>query len=159
EDVSISKNTLTGENVSATQFIDEPNKCTFASTTDNISRIRKGRRKAREEGLKKIKRSLRENVVVEIPNGKGRPVKVIQSAKLSDELGIIAQNFLTLPNKRKELTIEEKDDVARAEIDEHKPEWIEPDRIEFYKNSHYLSDKGWSSQEAETDYVRKHILE
>ncbi|KAH0725387.1 hypothetical protein KY284_001252 [Solanum tuberosum] len=95
------QNTLTGETVLATQSIDEPNKCTFATSTDNISRIKKGRRKTRGEDLKKIKRSLGENVVVEIPNGKGRPVKVIQSTKFSYELGIVAQNFLTLPNKRK----------------------------------------------------------
>ncbi|XP_049380089.1 uncharacterized protein LOC125844797 [Solanum stenotomum] len=39
---------------------------------------------------------------------------------------------------------------------EHKsktnPEGVEPDRIEFYKHTHYMSEKGWSSLEAETHY-------
>ncbi|KAG5580171.1 hypothetical protein H5410_050798 [Solanum commersonii] len=48
-------------------------------------------------------------MVIEIPIGKGVPVKATQTSKLSNELGIIAQNCLTLPNKWKELTTEEKD--------------------------------------------------
>uniref|UniRef100_M1A8R7 Uncharacterized protein n=1 Tax=Solanum tuberosum TaxID=4113 RepID=M1A8R7_SOLTU len=39
---------------------------------------------------------------------------------------------------------------------EHKgktnPEGVEPDKIEFYKHTHYTSEKGWSSLEAETHY-------
>ncbi|KAF3659501.1 hypothetical protein FXO38_12608 [Capsicum annuum] len=50
-------------------------------------------------------------MVIEMPIGKGRRVKAAQSSKLSNELGIIAQNFLTLPNKWKELTKEEKYDA------------------------------------------------
>ncbi|OIT30430.1 hypothetical protein A4A49_36722 [Nicotiana attenuata] len=29
---------------------------------------------------------------------------------------------------------------------------VEPNRIEFYKSTHYSSEKGWSSPEAETNY-------
>ncbi|KAG5632326.1 hypothetical protein H5410_004043 [Solanum commersonii] len=36
---------------------------------------------------------------IEILVGKGRPTKPTQSAKLSNELGIITRNFLSLPNK------------------------------------------------------------
>ncbi|KAH0773579.1 hypothetical protein KY290_010716 [Solanum tuberosum] len=41
---------------------------------------------------------------------------------------------------------------ARAELGKTNPEGVEPDRIEFYKNTHYTSEKGWSSLEAETHY-------
>lgn len=86
------------------------------SSSDNISRIINGQRKTRGEGLNKIKRYLEKNVVVEIPNGKWRSVKAIQSAKLSNHLGIVAQYFLTLPNQGKELKIEEKDAASQTEI-------------------------------------------
>ncbi|KAH0639168.1 hypothetical protein KY285_035754 [Solanum tuberosum] len=43
--------------------------------------------------------------------------------------------------------------AARAEmLSGNKPEGVEPDRIEFYKHTHYTSEKGWSSLEAETHY-------
>ncbi|WMV33083.1 hypothetical protein MTR67_026468, partial [Solanum verrucosum] len=42
--------------------------------------------------------------------------------------------------------------AARAELGENEPEKVEPDRIEFYKHTHYKSKKGWSSLEAETHY-------
>ncbi|PHT84346.1 hypothetical protein T459_12789 [Capsicum annuum] len=29
---------------------------------------------------------------------------------------------------------------------------VEPDRIEFYKHTHYTSEKGWSSEEVENNY-------
>ncbi|PHU04784.1 hypothetical protein BC332_25606 [Capsicum chinense] len=121
-------------------------------------------------------------MIIEIPVGKGRPVKAVQSSKLSNELGIIAQNFLTLPNKWKELTKEEKDValiryhkrchvnkinrsklkcnhimaskvfvVARAEISEEH-EGMELDKIDFYKSTHYSTEKGWSSKQAEANY-------
>ncbi|OIT04616.1 hypothetical protein A4A49_28940 [Nicotiana attenuata] len=47
--------------------------------------------------------------VLEIPVGKWRPIKAIPSTKLSNELGILARKFLSLPNKWKDLTKEEKD--------------------------------------------------
>jgi len=37
------------------------------------------------------------------------------------------------------------------------PEGVEPDRIEFYKHTHYTSEKGWSSLEAETHYVKNYF--
>uniref|UniRef100_K4BH09 Uncharacterized protein n=1 Tax=Solanum lycopersicum TaxID=4081 RepID=K4BH09_SOLLC len=48
-------------------------------------------------------------MVIEIPLGKGRPVKAAQLSKLSNELGIIARNCLAVQNKWKELTTKEKD--------------------------------------------------
>ncbi|XP_015162838.1 uncharacterized protein [Solanum tuberosum] len=33
-----------------------------------------------------------------------------------------------------------------------RPEGLEPDRIEFYKHTHYTSEKGWFSLEGETHY-------
>ncbi|XP_049404424.1 uncharacterized protein LOC125867876 isoform X2 [Solanum stenotomum] len=42
--------------------------------------------------------------------------------------------------------------TARAELGKTNPEGVEPDRIEFYKHTHYTSEKGWSSLEAETHY-------
>ncbi|KAH0671486.1 hypothetical protein KY289_025979 [Solanum tuberosum] len=200
-----------------------------------------------------MKKAQGRKMKIEIPVGKGRPTKPDQSAKLSNELGIIARNFLLLPNKWKELTREDKDaalircherfeinldehyvkdscedilknrsrqwryklkqlfenarseeearkievpeltpenwnrfcdmwinpehkkrcDInkanrtklkcnhfmgskafvaARAEHGKTNPEGVEPDRIEFYKHTHYTSEKGWSSLEAETHY-------
>uniref|UniRef100_A0A3Q7G3Z3 Uncharacterized protein n=1 Tax=Solanum lycopersicum TaxID=4081 RepID=A0A3Q7G3Z3_SOLLC len=40
--------------------------------------------------------------------------------------------------------------ASRAEIGEQL-EGVEPDRIEFYKDTHYSVVKGWSSQHAETN--------
>ncbi|KAM3343515.1 hypothetical protein P3S68_025604 [Capsicum galapagoense] len=131
-----------------------------------------------------MKKAMGSKMKIEIPIGKGRPIKPIQSAKLSNELGIIARNFLPLPNKWKELTREDKDATlircqkrceinkvnrtklkanhfmgskafvaARAKIVcEKEHEGVEPDRIKFYKHTHYTSEKGWSSKEAETNY-------
>ncbi|XP_059315742.1 uncharacterized protein LOC132066450 [Lycium ferocissimum] len=41
---------------------------------------------------------------------------------------------------------------ARAELAEN---GVEPDRIEFYKRTHYSTEKGWSSLEAKNHYARK----
>ncbi|KAH0706273.1 hypothetical protein KY285_010774 [Solanum tuberosum] len=118
--------TLTGQTVSSSQSADESNKCTPATAIDNTNscinqhidisyfsddtaRFKRSRGKTRGKGLEKMKRALGKKMVIEIPAGKGRPVKAVQSAKLSNQLGIIARNFLALPNKWKELTVEEKD--------------------------------------------------
>ncbi|KAF3624984.1 putative splicing factor, arginine/serine-rich 15-like [Capsicum annuum] len=91
-------------------------------------------------------------MVIEISIGKGRPVKAAQSSKLSNELGIIAQNLLMLPNKWRELTKEEKDTaLIRCHGEEH--EGVKPDRIDFYKNTHYSTEKGWSSEQTEANYL------
>ncbi|KAG5571559.1 hypothetical protein H5410_061325 [Solanum commersonii] len=73
-----------------------------------------------------MKRALGKKMVIEIPICKGRLVKAVQSAKLSNELGIIARNFFVLPNKLKELIVEEKDDALircnekfKINLDEH----------------------------------------
>ncbi|KAH0679273.1 hypothetical protein KY284_020358 [Solanum tuberosum] len=244
--------TLTGETTQDTQSVDDSNNLTHVNT-DDFTRLKKGRGKTRGKGLEKMKKTLGSKMKIEIPLGKGRPTKPDQSAKLSNELGIIARNFLLLPNKWKELTREDKDaalircherfeinldehyvkdsceDIlknrsrqwryklkqlfesahseeearkievpeltpenwnrlcdmwinphhkkrcninkvnrtklksnhfmgskafvaARAEMGGTKPEGVEPDRIEFYKHTHYTSEKGWSSLEAETHY-------
>ncbi|KAF3632076.1 putative splicing factor, arginine/serine-rich 15-like [Capsicum annuum] len=105
-------------------------------------------------------------MVIEIPVGKERPIKAVQSSKLSNELGIIARNILTLPNKWKELTKEEKDIALirchkRCQVNKinwsklkcnhimgskalvvaraeigEEHEGVESDRIEFYKSTH-----------------------
>ncbi|OIT29738.1 hypothetical protein A4A49_27513, partial [Nicotiana attenuata] len=41
-------------------------------------------------------------------------------------------------------------------VKEH--EGVEPNRIEFYKSTHYSSEKGWSSPEAETNYNKMRDL-
>ncbi|KAG5615572.1 hypothetical protein H5410_015396 [Solanum commersonii] len=222
EDVRIYKQkTLTGKTVSSAQSANESNKCAPATGTDDTARFKRGQGKKRGKGLEKMKRALGKKMVIEIPAGKGRPVKAVQSAKLSNELGIIARNFLALPNKWKELTVEEKDVVLirchkfEINLDEHyvkdscedilknrsrhwhyklkkmfesalseevsrkievpeltsenwdrlcgmwsnpehkgdtTSEGVEPNRIEFYKNTHYSNEKDWASEEAETNY-------
>ncbi|KAH0693464.1 hypothetical protein KY285_020561 [Solanum tuberosum] len=122
--------TLTGQTVSSAQSADESNKCTPATATDDTARFKRGRGKTRERGLEKLKRALGKTMVIEIPAGKGRPVKAVQSAKLSNELGIIARNFLALPNKWKELTVEEKD-VALIRCHE---------KFEINLDEHYVKD-------------------
>lgn len=61
--------------------------------------------------LEKMKRDLGEKIMIEIPVGKGRPIKFVQSSKLSNELGIITRKFSCATNKWKELNVEEKDDA------------------------------------------------
>ncbi|XP_060170993.1 uncharacterized protein LOC132601944 [Lycium barbarum] len=101
--------TLTGETIQATQSPDESNNLTPAVNTDDSPRIRNGRGKTRGKGLERMRKTMGSKMKIEIPVGKGRPTKPTQSAKLSNELGIIARNFLSLPNKWKELTREDKD--------------------------------------------------
>ncbi|XP_059307640.1 uncharacterized protein LOC132059130 isoform X3 [Lycium ferocissimum] len=211
--------TLTGKTIRATQSPDESNNVTPPVNTDDSTKIRNGRGKTRGKGLERMRKTMGSKMKIEIPLGKGRPTKPTQSAKLSNELGIIARNFLSLPNKWKELTREDKDaalirchekfeidldehyvkdsvedilknrsrqwryklkqlfESARSEEEarkievpeltrenwnklcdmwadpEHKAEnGVEPDRIEFYKSTHYSTEKGWSSLEAETNY-------
>ncbi|XP_060184610.1 uncharacterized protein LOC132614224 isoform X1 [Lycium barbarum] len=242
--------TLTGETIQATQSPDESNNLTPAVNTDDSPRIRNGRGKTRGKGLERMRKTMGSKMKIEIPIGKGRPTKPTQSAKLSNELGIIARNFLSLPNKWKELTREDKDaalirchEKFEIDLDEHyvkdscedilknrsrqwryklkqlfesarseeearkievpeltRENWnklcdmwadpehkkrcdinranrsklktnhfmgskafvparaelaengVEPDRIEFYKSTHYSTEKGWSSLEAETNY-------
>ncbi|XP_059277654.1 uncharacterized protein LOC132031757 [Lycium ferocissimum] len=73
-----------------------------------------------------MRKTMGSKMKIEIPVGKGRPTKPTQSAKLSNELGIIAVNFLSLPNKWKELTREDKDaalirchEKFEIDLDEH----------------------------------------
>ncbi|XP_070036108.1 uncharacterized protein [Nicotiana tomentosiformis] len=48
--------------------------------------------------------------------------------------------------------------AARAEIGVNEHGGVEPNRIEFYKSTHYSSEKGWSSPEAETNYNKMRDL-
>ncbi|KAK9008979.1 hypothetical protein V6N11_080455 [Hibiscus sabdariffa] len=66
-------------------------------------RIRGPRRGKGLENLIKGKNKL----LVEIPEGKGRPIDAVQSAKLSSEIGIISRQFISIPTKWKEM----KDDA------------------------------------------------
>ncbi|WMV29582.1 hypothetical protein MTR67_022967 [Solanum verrucosum] len=149
--------TLTGEIIQDTQSLDESNNHTPAVNTNDSTRIRNSRGKTRGKGLEKMKKAQGRKMKIEIPVGKGRPTKPDQSAKLSNELGIIARNFLLLPNKWKELTREDKDATLIRCHGKTNPEGVEPDRIEFYKHTDYTSEKGWSSLEAETHYVRNYF--
>ncbi|XP_059289893.1 uncharacterized protein LOC132043418 isoform X2 [Lycium ferocissimum] len=101
--------TLTGKTIRATQSSDESNNVTPPVNTDDSTKIRNGRGKTRGKGLERMRKTMGSKMKIEIPLGKGRPTKPTQSAKLSNELGIIARNFLSLPNKWKELTREDKD--------------------------------------------------
>ncbi|KAH0639167.1 hypothetical protein KY285_035753 [Solanum tuberosum] len=100
--------TPTGETNQDTQSVDDSNNLTYVNT-DDFTRLKKGRGKTRGKGLEKMKKTLGSKMKIEISLGKGRPTKPDQSAKLSNELGIIARNILLLPNKWKELTREDKD--------------------------------------------------
>ncbi|XP_019267614.1 PREDICTED: uncharacterized protein LOC109244911 isoform X2 [Nicotiana attenuata] len=101
--------TITGASTQASRSSDPSNSNNPTPNTDDSTRIRKGRGRTMGKGLEKMKKSMGRKMVIDIPVGKGRPVKAIPSAKLSNELGIIARNFLSLPNKWKELTRDDKD--------------------------------------------------
>ncbi|KAH0716622.1 hypothetical protein KY285_012653 [Solanum tuberosum] len=101
--------TLTGETIQDTQSLDELNNPTPLVNTDASTRIKNGRGKTRGKGLEKMKKAMGSKMKIDIPVGKGRPTKPVQSAKLSNELGKIARNFISLPNKWKELTREDRD--------------------------------------------------
>jgi len=83
--------------------------CLQFFSSDASTRIKNGRGKTRGKGLEKMKKAMGSKMKIDIPVGKGRPTKPVQSAKLSNELGIIARNFISLPNKWKELTREDRD--------------------------------------------------
>ncbi|XP_060213903.1 uncharacterized protein LOC132641044 isoform X3 [Lycium barbarum] len=118
--------TLTGKTIRATQSPDESNNVTPPVNTDDSTKIRNGRGKTRGKGLERMRKTMGSKMKIEIPLGKGRPTKPTQLAKLSNELGIIARNFLSLPNKWKELTREDKDaalirchEKFEIDLDEH----------------------------------------
>ncbi|KAK9031922.1 hypothetical protein V6N11_056208 [Hibiscus sabdariffa] len=61
---------------------------------------------SRGKGLENLIKG-KNKLLVEIPEGKGRPIDAIQSAKLSSEIGIISRQFISIPTKWKEM----KDDA------------------------------------------------
>ncbi|KAH0746236.1 hypothetical protein KY285_007893 [Solanum tuberosum] len=122
--------TVTGETIQDTQSLDESNNDTLSVNTNDSTRIRNGHGKTRGKGLEKMKKAQGRKMKIEIPVGKGRVTKLDQSKKLSNELGIIARNFLLLPNKWKELTREDKD---TALIRCH-------ERFEINLDEHYVKD-------------------
>ncbi|KAL3353955.1 hypothetical protein AABB24_018564 [Solanum stoloniferum] len=90
--------TLAWETIQDTQSLDESNNDTPTVNTNDSTRIRNGHVKTRGKGLEKMKKAQGRKMKIEIPVGKGRATKPDQSKKLSNELGIIAWNFLLLPN-------------------------------------------------------------
>lgn len=46
---------------------------------------------------------------IHIPAEKGRPVDCVQSAKLSNELGVLTRNLIRVPRKWKDISEDEKD--------------------------------------------------
>ncbi|KAM3235838.1 hypothetical protein P3L10_015875 [Capsicum annuum] len=137
--------TLTGGTIQATQSLHESNSPTLAVNTDDSARIKKGRGKTREKGLEKMKKVMGSKMKIEIPIGKGRPTKPIQSAKLSNELEIISRNFLPLPNKWKELTREDKD---AALIRCHKRCEINKANRTKLKSNHFMGSKAFVAYRA-----------
>jgi hypothetical protein len=45
---------------------------------------------------------------INIPKGKGRPTSEVQSAKLSNEIGLISRQFIAIPTKWKGMTNDDK---------------------------------------------------
>ncbi|OMO68486.1 hypothetical protein COLO4_29630 [Corchorus olitorius] len=147
-------------------------------------------------------------MVIEIPEGKGRPVSEIQSAKLSSELGLISRRFIPIPTKWRNLTDADKMQAmdrlkTRFEIDledeytessvmsilskqsAKKPKCLdnkssflitkglehllqavmakrtndqEPNRMEWFKLSHFSEAKGWKTHWAQEAYVEMERL-
>uniref|UniRef100_M1BN92 Uncharacterized protein n=1 Tax=Solanum tuberosum TaxID=4113 RepID=M1BN92_SOLTU len=149
---------------------------------NDSTRIRNGRGKTREKGLENMKKAQGRKMKIEIPVGKGRPSKPDQSINL-DEHYVKDSCEDILKNRSRQWRYKLKQPFENARSDEearkievpeltpenwnrlcdmwinpeHKgktnPEGVEPDRIEFYKHTHYTSEKGWSSLEAETHYL------
>ncbi|KAG5620428.1 hypothetical protein H5410_005646 [Solanum commersonii] len=71
--------TLTRETIQDTLSLNELNNPTPINGRDN-----------RGKDLEKMKKAMESKMKIEISVGKGRPTKLDQSAKLSNELGIIA---------------------------------------------------------------------
>jgi hypothetical protein len=73
------------------------------------SAAKKARGPTRGLGLEKIMKASKGKMQIDIPADKGRPVDAVQSAKLSNELGIVARHLLPVPQKGTELSQEDKD--------------------------------------------------
>ncbi|KAG5589688.1 hypothetical protein H5410_040202 [Solanum commersonii] len=164
--------TLIGQTVSSAQSVDESNKCTPATATNNTARFKRGRGKTRGKRLEKMKKALGEKMVIEILAKKGRPVKAEKFEINLDEHYVKDSCEEILKNRSQQWRYKLKkmfesalsEEVARKiEVPEQTPkigigfgdttfEGVEPDRIEFYKNKHYSNEKGWASEEAETNY-------
>ncbi|OMO89261.1 Transposase, Ptta/En/Spm, plant [Corchorus olitorius] len=55
------------------------------------------------QGLERMMKG-KNKLVIDIPEGKGRPICEVQSAKLSSEIGVISRHFIPVPSKWTELT-------------------------------------------------------
>ncbi|WMV55347.1 hypothetical protein MTR67_048732 [Solanum verrucosum] len=93
-----------------------------------------------------MKKAMGSKMKIDIPVGKGRPTKPVQLVKLSNELGIIARNFISLPNKWKELTREDRD---AALIRCHKRCDINKVNRTKLKSNHFMGSKAFVAARAE----------
>ncbi|KAK8488272.1 hypothetical protein V6N11_066211 [Hibiscus sabdariffa] len=121
-------------------------------------------------------------LLVEIPEGKGRPIDAVQSAKLSSEIGIISRQFTPIPTKWKDMKDNYKAHALerlkrRCEINARVRRNVklphnqgsrafvasryamrnddqEPNRMDFFKATHYSNGKGWTSSNAQTTYEK-----
>ncbi|KAK8519369.1 hypothetical protein V6N12_025408 [Hibiscus sabdariffa] len=121
-------------------------------------------------------------LLVEIPEGKGRPTDAVQSAKLSSEIGIISRQFTPIPTKWKDMKDNYKVHALerlkrRCEINARVRRNVklphnqgsrafvasryamrnddqEPNRMDFFKATHYSNEKGWTSSNAQTTYEK-----
>lgn len=66
------------------------------------------RGKTRGKDLERINKASKTLMPIEIVKDKGRPIEAKQSAKLTNELGIIARNLIPVPTKWKALKDEDK---------------------------------------------------
>lgn len=60
-------------------------------------------------GLEKFNKNNQRKMLIEIAHGKGRPIAVDQSAKLSSELGVISRKFMPIPTQWNKLSDDSKD--------------------------------------------------
>ncbi|KAE8683480.1 hypothetical protein F3Y22_tig00111207pilonHSYRG00012 [Hibiscus syriacus] len=90
-------------------------------------------------------------LIVEIPEGKGRPIDAVQSAKLSSEIGIISRQFISMPTKWKDMKDNDKlHALERLKLKDDE----EPNMIDFFKATHYSNEKGWTISEAQEKYEK-----
>ncbi|KAK9033727.1 hypothetical protein V6N11_049912 [Hibiscus sabdariffa] len=120
-------------------------------------------------------------LLVEIPEGKSRPTDAVQSAKLSSEIGIISRQFTPIPTKWKDMKDNYKvhalerlkskfemkldDDYVKTSVmsimsklsrnhRHQRNDDQEPNRMDFFKATHYSNEKGWTSSNAQTTYEK-----
>ncbi|KAK9045790.1 hypothetical protein V6N11_051698 [Hibiscus sabdariffa] len=127
----------------------DPDTTNVNSESINISQKRI-RGPSRGKGLENLIKG-GNKLLVEIPEGKGRPIDAVQSAKLSSEIGIISRQFTPIPTKWKDM----KDNYKAHALERLKRnDDQEPNRMDFFKATHYSNGKGWTSSNAQTTYEK-----